>query len=57
MDKSRKLGALLGLSALAVALLGVALLLGQPASAGDDPNTSNDPGKDAQGLMSSSLGI
>ena len=54
MDKSRKLGALLGFSALAVALLGLALLIGQPASAGDD----NDPTpKDTQGLLSSSLGV
>ena len=57
MDISRKLGALVGFSALAVALFGVALLLWEPASAGDDPNTSSDPGKDGQGLMSSSLGI
>jgi len=54
MDKSRKLGALLGVAALAVALVGVALLLGEPASAGDD----NDPTpKDTQGLMSSGLGV
>ena len=57
MDTSRKLGGLLGVAALAVALLGLALLLGEPASAGDDPNPNDDPGKDAQGLMSSNLGL
>ena len=57
MDKSRKLGALLGVAALAVALLGLALVLGEPASAGDDPNPNDGPGKDAQGLASPNLGI
>jgi len=53
MDTSRKLGALLGFAALAVALLGITLLLGEPASAGDDDPVQ----KDTQGLISSSLGI
>lgn len=54
MDKSRQLGALLGFSALAVALLGFALLIGQPASAGDE---NTPPPKDTQGLLSTSLGV
>jgi hypothetical protein len=53
MDKFRKLRAPLGFAALAVALLGFTLLLGEPASAGPD-----DPvDKDTQGLISSSLGV
>ena len=54
MDKSRRLGALLGIAALAVALLGATLLLGQPASAGDDDGPVD---KDVQGLVSPSLGV
>ena len=53
MDKSRRLGALLGFAALAAALLGVTLLLGEPASAGDDDPVE----KDTQGLISSTLGV
>lgn len=57
MDNSRKRGALLGVAALAVALLGLALVLGEPASAGDNPNPNDDPGKDTQGLVSPNLGV
>lgn len=57
MDNSRKRGALLGVAALAVALLGLALVLGEPASAGDNPNPNDDPGKDTQGLLSPNLGV
>ena len=51
MDKSRKLGALLGFAALAVALLGVTLLLGEPALA--DPVDCEGQ----QGLTTANLGI
>jgi len=51
MDKFRRLGALLGVAAVAVALVGVTLLLGEPAAA--EPQ---DCAKD-QGLMTSNLGI
>ena len=53
MDKSHRLDALLGFAALAVALLGVMLLLGKPVSAEDSPPQP----KDTQGLISSSLGV
>jgi hypothetical protein len=51
MGKSRRLHALLGFVALAMALVGATLLFGQPAAA--DPQ---DCAKD-QGLMTSNLGI
>jgi hypothetical protein len=53
MGKSRKLQAFLGFSALAVALLGVIMLLGEPVSAEDSPPQP----KDTQGLISSNLGL
>ena len=53
MGKSGRLQALLGFTALAVALLGVMMLLGEPVSAEDSPPTP----KDTQGLISSSLGL
>jgi hypothetical protein len=51
MGKSRRRHALLGFAALAVALVGVTLLLGQPAAA-DPKDCAQD-----QGLMTSNLGI
>jgi hypothetical protein len=51
MDKSRKLGALLGFGALAIALLGVAMLFVKPASADPKPCDGD------QGLMTINLGI
>ena len=57
MDKSRKLGALLGFSALAVALLGITLLLGDPASAGDGGGGPDNGCEGNQGLTTANLGI
>jgi len=53
MGRFRRLQAFLGFAALAVALLGLMMLLGEPLSAEDSPPTP----KDTQGLISSSLGL
>jgi hypothetical protein len=53
MGHPQRLGALLGVAALVVALVGVTLLLAAPASAGPDGAICEND----QGLMTSNLGI
>ena len=58
MGKFDELGTLFGVAALAVALVGVALLLAAPAAAGDDPGSGGgNICQDDQGLMTPNLGI
>jgi len=57
MDKFDKLGTLFGLAALAVALVGVTLLLAAPAAAGDDGPGGGNICQDDQGLITPNLGI